>query len=126
MHDGGKVIIGLIVFVALFTSPLWYGKVAGKSGGEPVLEKPANAEKCIESLDYMRANHMDMLNTWRDEVVREGKRIYTATDGKTYVKSLTDTCLGCHSDSTKFCDQCHNYAGVNPYCWDCHVKTRGE
>jgi hypothetical protein len=29
--------------------------------------------------------------------------------------------MDCHSDKTKFCDQCHNYLSVNPYCWDCHI-----
>ena len=42
--------------------------------------------------------------------------------------SLTNTCLGCHSNKAQFCDQCHNYLEVTPYCWDCHVDpiTIGE
>jgi hypothetical protein len=35
--------------------------------------------------------------------------------------SLTGTCLDCHSDKEKFCDACHTYSAVDPYCWDCHV-----
>ena len=39
--------------------------------------------------------------------------------------------MNCHTDKTKFCDQCHNYAGVTNKCWDCHiypkqVKRRNE
>ena len=41
----------------------------------------------------MRANHMKMLGAWRDGVVREGKRLYTAKDGRTFEKSLTGTCI---------------------------------
>jgi hypothetical protein len=34
------------------------------------------------------------------------------------------TCLECHSNKTKFCDQCHNYLDVQPYCWDCHLVPK--
>ena len=34
------------------------------------------------------------------------------------------SCLGCHEDKTKFCDKCHTYASVNPYCWDCHTNPK--
>jgi hypothetical protein len=32
--------------------------------------------------------------------------------------------MECHSNKTKFCDQCHNYMGVAPYCWDCHIAPK--
>jgi nitrate/TMAO reductase-like tetraheme cytochrome c subunit len=35
--------------------------------------------------------------------------------------SLSQTCLGCHSNKEKFCDSCHTYSGVKPNCWNCHV-----
>ncbi len=69
----------------------------------------------------MRANHMRLLNDWRDLVVREGERTYTAADGKVYEISLTGTCLKCHSNKETFCDRCHDYAGVTPSCWNCHI-----
>jgi len=28
--------------------------------------------------------------------------------------SLSQTCLGCHSNKEKFCDACHNYSGSSP------------
>jgi hypothetical protein len=34
--------------------------------------------------------------------------------------SLSQGCLGCHSNKEQFCDTCHNYAGVKPNCWSCH------
>ncbi len=64
---------------------------------------------------------MNMLLDWREEVVRDNLRTYTASDGNEYVKSLTDTCLSCHSPKDEFCDQCHNYVAAQPYCWNCHV-----
>lgn len=69
----------------------------------------------------MRTSHMVMLNVWRDDVVRRGDRLYHSANGKTYNMSLTNTCLECHSDKAKFCDQCHNYLAVAPFCWDCHL-----
>ena len=36
-------------------------------------------------------------------------------------KSLTLECLSCHSNKDKFCDECHEYLKVKPYCWDCHI-----
>jgi hypothetical protein len=47
-----------------------------------------------------------------------------AENGKQYNMSLTNECLRCHTDKAKFCDQCHNYMGVNPFCWDCHTYPK--
>jgi hypothetical protein len=40
--------------------------------------------------------------------------------------SLSNTCLDCHSNKAEFCDRCHNYASVSPYCWDCHIDNPKE
>jgi hypothetical protein len=64
---------------------------------------------------------MQLLINWREQVVRNDFRTYTAFNGKTYKMSLTGTCMGCHTDKARFCDRCHNYAGVTVVCWDCHV-----
>jgi hypothetical protein len=74
----------------------------------------------------MRADHMQLLDLWRHSVVREGKRIYVNPDGKEYNMSLSNTCLDCHSNKAEFCDRCHNYASVRPYCWDCHIENPKE
>jgi hypothetical protein len=37
---------------------------------------------------------------------------------------LQNTCLNCHNNKSKFCDQCHNYAEVTPYCWECHIEPK--
>lgn len=121
MYDAGKVIIGLIIFLALITFPVWYNIASGKATYVPELEKPSKGERCVADTEYMRASHMDLLNQWRDDVVRAGKRIYTDDHGTKYNMSLSHTCLDCHSNKKNFCDRCHNYMAVDPYCWDCHI-----
>ncbi len=120
MYDGGKIITGVVIFLALVTFPFW-GNLGSAAYQRPELEKPAEAKKCVEDVEFMRGNHMQMLNQWRDFVVRDGKRVYIAKDGAQYNMSLSNTCLDCHTDKTKFCDRCHNSLAVAPYCWDCHI-----
>ncbi|MDX1708870.1 MAG: sulfate reduction electron transfer complex DsrMKJOP subunit DsrJ, partial [Desulfobacterales bacterium] len=67
-----------------------------------------------------------LLDVWRDAVVREGKRIYVNPAGKEFNMSLSNTCLDCHSNKAEFCDRCHNYASVRPYCWSCHIENPKE
>ena len=125
MYDTPKVIAGLIVFLLLITSPIWYNAATGQASYVPEYTIKSTSDKCIESTTYMRANHMDMLNTWRDEVVRGESRTYVATDGKEYEKSLTNTCMSCHVSRTEFCVKCHDYAAVKqPKCWDCHNEPK--
>jgi hypothetical protein len=124
MYDAGKVLSGLVIFLALVTSPMWFHLVAGTETGPPDLVLPTNSETCVQSKEYMRALHMDLLNQWRDDVVRNNDHDHVAPDGTVYDKSLSRTCMSCHSNKQEFCDRCHDYAGVNPYCWDCHVEPR--
>ena len=121
MRDADKIIIGLIIFFGLITLPVWYNMASGKAAYVPEPEIVTEAKQCVEPTPYMRDKHMDLLNDWKESVVREGNRTYTASDGQEYDMSLTGTCLDCHSNKAEFCDQCHNYAAVKPYCWDCHV-----
>ena len=125
MYNKGKIITGLVIFVVFFTSPFLYGLVKSGPAPEPELSPKAKlAKECVESKEYMVESHMQMLNEWRDEAVRQGKRIYVATNGKEYGVSLQNTCMECHNNKSKFCDQCHNYAGVSPYCWECHIEPK--
>ena len=126
MYDAGKVLAGLVVFLAIVTSPVWYHAASGAEAKPPKLEIAAASQQCVASTPYMRAFHMDMLNDWREEAVRTTDTTYVGLDGKTYQKSLEDTCLGnCHSNREQFCDRCHQYVGAEPYCWDCHHSTGG-
>ena len=128
MNDKIKIAIGLIVFIALITFPFWYNKGNAVPAVEVKLSDKAKAAKtCVEPKEYMKAYHMQVLDVWRDEVVRKGNRIYTNTQGKQYNMSLStgeESCLGCHTEKAEFCDKCHNYASVQPYCWDCHIDPK--
>ena len=124
MYDKGIIIPGLIVFVGLVTFPLWYG-LSTTAGPLPNPEKPTNAKECVESVEFMRSSHMVLLNEWRDNIVRSGgTRKGTTADGTEYVRSLQKGCMNCHTSKKKFCDECHTYAAVKPYCWDCHIQPK--
>lgn len=126
MYNAGKIIGGLVIFGVLMTSPLWYNALTAAPTDAPKLDPPPNGStRCVESKEYMRANHMDLLNEWRDEVVRKGERDYASTvDGRSFEMSLSRTCMDCHSNKAEFCDRCHTFLAVSPYCWDCHVEPK--
>lgn len=121
MNDKPKIILGLIVLVIAVTFPFWNGLIA--KGEPPAVELPKDEKQCVRDREWMIANHMNLLDTWRDDVVRQGDRSKITIAGKTYEKSLTRTCMSaaCHANRATFCDKCHTYADVTPYCWDCHV-----
>ncbi len=125
IYNGGKIILGLIIFVGFFTFPFYYNIGKANVRPEPKINTPAINElaekKCVESKQFMQAEHMKLLNDWRDSAVREGSRIYVNSEGKKFYISLQNTCMHCHSNKKEFCDQCHNYMAVNPYCWTCHI-----
>ena len=125
MNDKKWIVLGLIVFFAIVLFPVWYNR--GKAAPAPEVwlsDKAKAAETCVKPLDDIRRNHMHLLDQWRDTVSREGKRVFVAWNGKEYYPGLTTTCLGCHEDKAQFCDRCHNYASVSPYCWDCHINPK--
>ncbi len=124
MYNRALILTIVIVFLVLATLPFWYSRVTGGAGQVPKLELPADKKQCVEATEYMRKNHVSLLQQWRDAVVREGKRTYTARDGKQYEMSLTGTCLQCHSNKANFCDRCHNYVRVSPNCFECHNEPK--
>jgi len=132
IYDGGKIFLGLLVFVAIATFPFTFNMVMGKGtrAPEPKTDTPTILEwekvngkkECVESKDFMRAEHMQLLNEWRDSVVRDYNRGYISnTSHKRFNMSLQNGCMQCHSNKKKFCDECHTYMSVKPYCWDCHI-----
>lgn len=150
MYKGGKIIAGLIIFVAFLTIPFFYNLGKANAGPAiPVVQQTATTQ-CVEPAAYMRANHMQLLNQWRDAVIRDGKTEYVNSQGKTFEISL-QSCLQCHSTGTvpnaggvsnpalstggvsnpanntsnQFCVACHNYASVKPTCWSCHSGPEG-
>jgi hypothetical protein len=127
MHDAGKILLGLAIFLAIVISPIWYQWAMGTKTGPPELRIVTESQKCVEPTAYMRAFHMDMLNNWRDEAVRSGDRLHVGIDGKEYDKSLSGTCImSCHSNRAEFCDRCHEYVAVKPHCWGCHAVDEAE
>ena len=135
IYDFWKVIIGILVFAAVAMFPFYnnIGKVNAKP--DPKVDTPAIQEweklngkkECVESKEFMRAEHMQLLNNWRDTVVREDNRVYiSTTNHKRFNMSLQNGCLNCHSNKKKFCDECHNYMSVKPYCFDCHIQPKEE
>jgi cytochrome c1 len=128
IYNGGKILLGLIIFVALFASPFYLnmGKATAKLElkiDTPEIQKLAD-KKCVEPKEFMRAEHMQILNNWRDAVVRDGDREQIIISGQKYDKSLQNGCMKCHSNKKDFCDKCHNYVAVKPYCWDCHIAPK--
>ena len=94
----------------------------------PKLER-GKGERCVEDTDYMRRNHMKLLNHHRDRTMRQGIR--------TTQHSLKG-CVECHasektgsvaSSKEDFCMACHTYASVKVDCWSCHAtkpKAKSE
>jgi len=90
----------------------------------PQPAKPANASSCVEPVEIMRREHMNLLLHQRDATVLDGER-----DGK---YSLAG-CMDCHnpaddaasavrySDPQHFCASCHLYASVDIDCFECHA-----
>ncbi len=125
MNDKKWIIIGLVVFLAIFTLPFWYNMGKASFAPEPKLTgKAATVKECVESQDYMKTKHMQLLNDWKQAVVREEKSIYVSRRGNKFNMSLTNTCLDCHAEKSQFCDQCHNYISVKPDCWNCHIDPK--
>ena len=121
MRDRPVIFTGLAAFLILATFPFWYNLSARTAVRGPALRLPPG-KQCVAPVDFMKAYHMRMLNSWRDQVVRNGVRRYVSPDGTSYDMSLNRTCLAqCHQNRAEFCDRCHSYAGVSTaYCWSCH------
>ncbi|MEJ2221865.1 MAG: sulfate reduction electron transfer complex DsrMKJOP subunit DsrJ [Desulfobacterales bacterium] len=127
MNSKVLIVTGVVIFLLIVLFPFWY--MRGKASPPPEVEltpMAKAAQKCVRSTEYMRAEHMQLLDVWRDSVVRESKRIYVNPEGKEFNMSLSNTCLDCHSNKAEFCDRCHNYASVSPYCWSCHIENPKE
>ena len=70
---------------------------------------------------------MELIENWRKKWSAEGNRLYVTSEGKQYTMSLSQTCLGCHSNKEQVLRPCHNYRAVKPACWSCHtVPQEGQ
>lgn len=122
MYNKATIIPGLAIFVLFVTFPLWFNAFSTAST-VPKPELPQGGEKeCVAPAAEMRESHMVLLNEWRDGVLRDGNRDVITVAGKQYRKGLQMACMQCHTSKEKFCDTCHEYTSVTPYCWDCHLS----
>lgn len=173
MYDGGKIITGLVIALVILTFPVWWNLgSAMPPAPDPVLAPNAKAAgKCILPKDQMKTTHMQILDNWRNAVVRDSERFmvwnptpaevapellvveeahkavadsvieippfgpvrdlvyqdkqqFKTGQGVMLEMSLQNTCMNCHTSKKEFCDQCHNYTAVSPFCWDCHVAPK--
>lgn len=123
-----------IISIAMLISFLVIGvSVSGRAAAESRTPMPTIAkgkgDKCVLPTDYMRRNHMDLLDHHRDETVIKGIR--------TKKFSLKE-CISCHAvkgsdgkaitvkDPKHFCASCHKYAAVHIDCFDCHASRPGQ
>lgn len=127
MNDRKKIITVLVIFILLVTFPFWFSFGTRVKAPELILtQKVKEAKQCVIANDDMASEHMHLLDLWRHSVVRNAEHVFTNNDGIEYEMSLSNTCLDCHSNKSDFCDKCHNYASVDPYCWDCHIDSSPE
>lgn len=122
------VALGAVILTAAALA--WAGADApARTGGapKPVIVKAVKGERCVESNEFMRRNHMKVLNHQRDETVIEGIRTK---------KFSLKQCIECHASEKTgsvaaskddFCVSCHSYAAVKIDCFDCHsTKPQGS
>jgi hypothetical protein len=118
MYNKRTIIPGLIIFVLILTAPIWYNRL--NAGAMPKVELPKGYKQCVLPLQEIRDKHMQLLLRWRDEVIRKDERQPITVDGQVFGKGLQLACLKCHPSQQNFCEKCHTYADVKPYCWECH------
>jgi len=103
--------------------------LAGTAAADPNWKQNGNSEaatvakQCVRPTEWMRRNHMELIEHDRDLTVLEGVR---TIDG-----SIAG-CISCHANKDdqgayiavnakdQFCEGCHAYAAVDPNCFDCH------
>ena len=103
LYNAKAVTVGIVAFLVVCTSPFWAG-FGSSDYTSPKVSLPKDAKECIEDTAFMKAEHMQLLNEWRDQALR----------------------LKCHNDYEQFCDKCHKTNNVEPYCWSCHVLPKGS
>ena len=124
MYKANRIIIFLAVFFCIVLIPVLanYGRLFV----QPVsaLHTPEidslKVKQCVKPVDFMRVEHMRLLDDWRNEFVRSGKTEYINSVGQAYEMSLENGCFSCHSNRAVFCDSCHIYVAVDLNRWDCH------
>ena len=88
--------------------------------------KAAQLDSCVEPTEFMRRNHMEVIEHQRDETVHGGIRS---------TKHSLAGCVECHvsyaADSKpvpvtaegQFCFACHEFTAVGMDCFGCHASV---
>ncbi len=121
------IVRGSLVRVGL-TGVLFALALAVQAAGEAtyVIEgsKAAQLDSCVEPTDFMRRNHMEVIEHQRDETVHNGIRS---------TKHSLAGCIDCHTSygadkvpvsinaEGQFCIACHEFAAVGMNCFGCHA-----
>ncbi len=93
------------------------------------IAKVSETQACVEPIEVMRRQHMELIKHQRDETMHKGIR--------TTKHSLLE-CVNCHvtydenqqpvayKDERHFCSTCHQYAAVSIDCFQCHNSKPTE
>lgn len=124
-----SVLLAALVAAFAWTLPGAGPVMAAEEGKASRIFIPAppkgKGDKCVAETDFMRRNHMTMLDHQRDDTVHEGIR--------TKQFSLKE-CIACHAvkgadarpvtskDPKHFCRACHDYVAVKIDCFECHAS----
>lgn len=116
-----KTISSLLLFAGVLFTPVLN---ADDKAIQPVIPK-GKGDQCVADTDFMRRNHMDVLNHDRDLTMYKGLRD---------VDFSLKGCIECHAvndeqgqaitvkDERHFCRSCHDFAAVTVDCFQCHAS----
>lgn len=128
LHRLVKVAAALALFVGLGTAAFG-GQAPSVGKGIEGSAKADSLKSCVRPTDWMRRNHMELIEHQRDLTVHEGIRIQ---------KDSLANCIDCHSRKDdkgqpvpvdakgEFCQSCHGFAAVAPSCFQCHSTVPSE
>ncbi|MDM8547560.1 sulfur reduction protein DsrJ [Candidatus Venteria ishoeyi] len=119
-----RLTLSLLSMVCMLLLSSWthvYGDTGAKA--PKAIAWASETQACVESNEFMRRNHMELIRHQRDDTMRKGIRT---------TKHSLQQCINCHvtyddnkqpvaqKDPRHFCSACHNYAAVNIDCFQCH------
>ena len=122
MLKKNKSTITVAILALIILAPIGFYAVrdAIPQDTEAFLEKPdPKYKECVRDTEYMRLQHWVLLKEVRERVVREGKKV-TAMQGGEEVEVTLSGCRDCHTNRSRFCNECHNIANVYLDCFGCH------
>ena len=121
------MVLPAVLATGLFTATMSLAAETpgAKSKGIGPTVKIHRGEKCVETTDDMRRNHMKYILHQRDKTMHQGIRT---------TKHSLNNCVDCHADPKTnsvlgqegFCSSCHEFASVKIDCFSCHTDKRDK